>query len=1079
MAYIENNLGNINSGGGSFDQDNIDKFLTFRILDSEGITSETIEQINALGYVIDETESLWIQFYRQEAVDVFGLVKKIDIYKVINTGKGVLVIDENGSNLKYITSYSPNADSYEDLESTDIISITSLGGQTISQYVNTHNPPYVIQSQSEGYTIFQIGTDVNNLISYLYLGEGGTFGQGSGQTTNADFQLLSNVTPNIVYGESLPKDFFISNTYSVANLGKNLTYITDTFRTLDIGNLVNAWTTNAVIVIDENTIFIHGQKDSENGELFGLTLKGCRIINNELTYTSYELTDFDEIFKTTNIPSALHSMEYHRGFVYFVTRPRSPYSVGIQYLKVNPFDLQDKIYGELVDYVGTTTNLVMYEDSMFFLVTSGINSPASLVRVSTDFSQAENIFTYPNTNLQYKVSTNYPFTISNDKVYIATRWQETAGANKLGILKFDLFKGELENQSMIGLEDDPTAGNFPVPHWINVFNDKLLVGTATGPNIATSNKSLSRINCASLELEETMSLPYSITNNNSIHADGTIYINSEYTTGTPAKLYTVKYYDFTTFQGIGVEEYYSLGSPDYIPYKKSFKNKLSHFINDEGFEQSQLQKVTEGDNIGYRLLGYIPTKYTSIGNGSVDLAFVSSESTDNDYGVSSDYSFSFGAENKVRNIFGGGALGSGNIIEGSYYNFTIGAANEVSGFLGNGAIGAFNKVIEGYTSWAIGAYNEIESSIGNGFNFTAGMNNRVSDIATHAIGTALISKTFNTIALGVANTDYTEEGSDRPLLVVGNGTITTPSGAWEAITRSDAFRIRFDGRVEAPSQTIAQINADTTGKILATKEWIQASSPNLSLYQTRSEKGQVNGYASLNSAGKIPNSQIPALAISETFIVANQAAMLALVAEQGDVAIRTDLSKSFILRQEPATTLGNWSELLTPMSPVQSVNGLTGTVVLGKSEIGLGNVDNTSDLSKPISTATQTALNGKANLAGGNSFTGFQMVTGNITAAGQLSSENSAFDNRINIQTNSSIINIQGANFADNSPKPIAFNRFGGIMGIGVIPVSEILEVGGNIKMDISTHGIIQRDRVDGLLKRLVLSGGVSSWETV
>jgi len=41
---------------------------------------------------------------------------------------------------------------------------------------------------------------------------------------------------------------------------------------------------------------------------------------------------------------------------------------------------------------------------------------------------------------------------------------------------------------------------------------------------------------------------------------------------------------------------------------------------------------------------------------------------------------------------------------------------------------------------------------------------------------------------------------------------------------------------------------------------------------------------------------------------------------------------------------------------VDSVNGQTGVVVLTKSDIGLGNVNNTSDLNKPISTATQTAL---------------------------------------------------------------------------------------------------------------------------
>lgn len=36
-----------------------------------------------------------------------------------------------------------------------------------------------------------------------------------------------------------------------------------------------------------------------------------------------------------------------------------------------------------------------------------------------------------------------------------------------------------------------------------------------------------------------------------------------------------------------------------------------------------------------------------------------------------------------------------------------------------------------------------------------------------------------------------------------------------------------------------------------------------------------------------------------------------------------------------------------------------------KSDVGLANVDNTSDLNKPISTATQTALNGKIGSSNG------------------------------------------------------------------------------------------------------------------
>lgn len=48
---------------------------------------------------------------------------------------------------------------------------------------------------------------------------------------------------------------------------------------------------------------------------------------------------------------------------------------------------------------------------------------------------------------------------------------------------------------------------------------------------------------------------------------------------------------------------------------------------------------------------------------------------------------------------------------------------------------------------------------------------------------------------------------------------------------------------------------------------------------------------------------------------------------------------------------------------VTSVAGKQGIVTLDKSDVGLSNVDNTSDLDKPVSTATQTALNAKLNSA--------------------------------------------------------------------------------------------------------------------
>ena len=82
--------------------------------------------------------------------------------------------------------------------------------------------------------------------------------------------------------------------------------------------------------------------------------------------------------------------------------------------------------------------------------------------------------------------------------------------------------------------------------------------------------------------------------------------------------------------------------------------------------------------------------------------------------------------------------------------------------------------------------------------------------------------------------------------------------------------------------------------------------PGLSSKLDSSEKGAINGIASLDAGGKVPTAQLQI-----TF-------------------------------------------------PVTSVASQTGDVTLTKSDVGLANVDNTSDTNKPVSTATQTALDGKA-----------------------------------------------------------------------------------------------------------------------
>lgn len=74
-------------------------------------------------------------------------------------------------------------------------------------------------------------------------------------------------------------------------------------------------------------------------------------------------------------------------------------------------------------------------------------------------------------------------------------------------------------------------------------------------------------------------------------------------------------------------------------------------------------------------------------------------------------------------------------------------------------------------------------------------------------------------------------------------------------------------------------------------------------------------------------------------------------------------------------------------APVQSVAGKTGAVTLVKGDVGLGNVDNTADADKPISSATQSALNSKqATLVSGTNIKTINneslLGSGNITVGG-------------------------------------------------------------------------------------------------
>ena len=254
----------------------------------------------------------------------------------------------------------------------------------------------------------------------------------------------------------------------------------------------------------------------------------------------------------------------------------------------------------------------------------------------------------------------------------------------------------------------------------------------------------------------------------------------------------------------------------------------------------------------------------------------------------------------------------------------------------------------------------------------------------------------NRINLKASNADLT---SITNTVTANTASITSNANAITAeVTRATAAELALTNNVASNTASItsnatvitAEATRATAAELVLTNNVASNAASitaGLALKLDASQKGASNGVASLNAFGIIPSSQLPPVTLSSTNVVATDAAMIALSsATVGSIAIRTDVNKNYVLSALPASTLGNWIELLTPAAPVQTVNGYTGSVNLTKTDFDLGNVNNTSDANKPISTDVQNALNLKANITDVNTGLAQKMNTTDVNAALALKS---------------------------------------------------------------------------------------------
>ncbi len=134
--------------------------------------------------------------------------------------------------------------------------------------------------------------------------------------------------------------------------------------------------------------------------------------------------------------------------------------------------------------------------------------------------------------------------------------------------------------------------------------------------------------------------------------------------------------------------------------------------------------------------------------------------------------------------------------------------------------------------------------------------------------------------------------------------------------------------------TYTKVTVDAKGRVTAATN-LQASDITgvLGSAATKNTGTGAGNIPILDSNGKLNTSVLPSLSIMDVYTVNSQSAMLALDCEPGDIAIRTDVNKTYILSGDNPALLGNWKELLTPTDAVTSVNSKTGAVVLKTKDI--------------------------------------------------------------------------------------------------------------------------------------------------
>lgn len=216
-------------------------------------------------------------------------------------------------------------------------------------------------------------------------------------------------------------------------------------------------------------------------------------------------------------------------------------------------------------------------------------------------------------------------------------------------------------------------------------------------------------------------------------------------------------------------------------------------------------------------------------------------------------------------------------------------------------------------------------------------------------------------------------GGDEGRVWVGTGTTNIAQAKKSEVDlKAPIASPTFTGTVSGVSKAMVGLgNVDNTSDL--NKPISTATQTALNLKVDESREGQANGIATLGADAKVPASQLPSY-VDDVVEYANLAGFPG-TGETGKIYVALDTNKAY-----------RWSGsayIYITSGAVDSVAGKTGVVTLVKADVGLSNVDNTSDVNKPISTAVQTYFNNR-NFGRADKYLAAQNIANMIYTAGEL-----------------------------------------------------------------------------------------------